>query len=35
MEPMTTKDYFVFPQEWGNNGLADKIKSIYKVPKYQ
>ena len=35
MEPMTTEDYFVFPQEWENNGLADKIKSIYKVPKYQ
>ena len=35
MEPMTTEDYFVFPQEWENNGLADKIKSICKVPKYQ
>lgn len=32
MEPEIISDYFRFPYEWENNGLANFVRNIYKVP---
>lgn len=32
MEPQIISDYFRFPKEWEENGLANIVRSIFKVP---
>jgi RNA binding exosome subunit len=32
MEPETVKGYFTFTSEWEENGLADLVRTLYKVP---
>jgi hypothetical protein len=32
MEPGIVKGYFEFISEWEENGLADLVRSLYKVP---